>query len=56
MKDEGNIIWGEWRLLDKNNLEAPQKIETPYIQWRADLYGWQKDTPVIRNVSIQIED
>lgn len=56
MAGEGNIVWGEWRLLDNNNMDAALKIETPHLQWRADLYGWEQERPVIHNVSIQIED
>ncbi|MCX6999024.1 MAG: C25 family cysteine peptidase [Candidatus Sumerlaeota bacterium] len=55
IKKEGTMTWGEWKAFDPKTALTLGTIQTPWLQWRTDLYGWYQDKPVLSDAVIKFK-
>jgi hypothetical protein len=55
MKKEGTMTWGDWKAFDPKTVLTLGTIQTPWLQWRTDLYGWYQDKPILSDAVIKFK-
>ena len=54
--DSGGFEWTDWIAVDgSREPENKPVVESRYMQWKSELYGWKDKKPFIKDVQLEIE-
>ncbi|MBN1902767.1 hypothetical protein JW926_15690 [Candidatus Sumerlaeota bacterium] len=55
MNRSGELQWEQWKPIDTANPEPWFKLESRYLQWKAEFYPWMNTKPALKDARIQFK-